>query len=96
MQSSVRTSQETHYVSATKPNLLMLSREIIAVYCENHTEHISALLRRNPEFPNTRANGIYNYHCALTGSNCTRLTVTTAGSISLISRAVAPSNLQWP
>jgi hypothetical protein len=36
---SVRTSQETHYISITKPNRLMLFREIIAVYCENHTEH---------------------------------------------------------
>jgi hypothetical protein len=32
---SVRTSQETHYVSATKPNRLMLFRETVAVYCEN-------------------------------------------------------------
>jgi hypothetical protein len=39
MQSSVRTPQETHYVSATKPNRLMIFRKIIAVYCENHTEH---------------------------------------------------------
>jgi hypothetical protein len=37
---SVRTSQETHHVSATKPNRLMLFRETVAVYCENHTEHI--------------------------------------------------------
>jgi hypothetical protein len=36
---SVRTSQETHYVSATKPNRLMLFRETVAVYCENHMEH---------------------------------------------------------
>jgi hypothetical protein len=36
---SVRTSQETHYVSATETNRLMLFREIIAVYCENRTEH---------------------------------------------------------
>jgi predicted Zn-dependent protease with MMP-like domain len=36
---SVRTSQETRYVSATKPNRLMLFRETVAVYCENHTEH---------------------------------------------------------
>jgi hypothetical protein len=35
----VRTSQETHYVSATEPNRLMLFRETVAVYCENHTEH---------------------------------------------------------
>jgi hypothetical protein len=34
-----RFTWETHYVSATKPNRLMLFREIIAVYCENHTEH---------------------------------------------------------
>jgi hypothetical protein len=33
---SVRTSQETHYVSATKPNRLMLFKEKIAVYyCDN-------------------------------------------------------------
>jgi hypothetical protein len=36
---SVRTSQETHYVTATKPNRLMLFGETVAVYCENHTEH---------------------------------------------------------
>jgi hypothetical protein len=47
--SSFRTSQETHYVSATKPNRLMLFREIIAVYCENHTEHINTLCRQNAE-----------------------------------------------
>jgi translation initiation factor IF-1 len=33
----VRTSQETHYVSITKPNRLMLFGETVAVYCENHT-----------------------------------------------------------
>jgi hypothetical protein len=36
---SVRTSQETHYISATETNRLMLFRETVAVYCENHTEH---------------------------------------------------------
>jgi hypothetical protein len=36
---TVRTSQETHYVSATKPNRLILYGETVAVYCENHTEH---------------------------------------------------------
>jgi hypothetical protein len=50
MQSSVRTSQETHYVSATKPNRLILFKEIIAVYCENHTEHINTLCGQNAEF----------------------------------------------
>jgi hypothetical protein len=36
---SVRTSQETHYVSAKKPNRLMLLQEIIAAYCENHVTY---------------------------------------------------------
>jgi thioredoxin-related protein len=36
---TVRTSQETHYVSTTEPNRLMLFGETHAVYCENHTEH---------------------------------------------------------
>jgi hypothetical protein len=36
---TVRTSQETHYVSAAKPNRLMLFGETVAVYCENHTEY---------------------------------------------------------
>jgi thioredoxin-related protein len=36
---TVRTSQETHYVSAKEPNRLMLFSETVAVYCENHTEH---------------------------------------------------------
>jgi hypothetical protein len=46
---AVRTSQETHDVSATKPNLLMLFREIIAVYCENRMEHISRLWQHEAE-----------------------------------------------
>jgi hypothetical protein len=36
---TVRTSQETHYVSAIEPNRLMLFGETAAVYCENQTEH---------------------------------------------------------
>jgi broad-specificity NMP kinase len=40
---SVRTSQETHYVSTTEPNRLMLFREIIAVYCESHVKHTNTL-----------------------------------------------------
>jgi hypothetical protein len=45
-----RTSQKTHYVSATKTNRLILFREIIAVYCENHTEHINTLFGQNSKF----------------------------------------------
>jgi hypothetical protein len=57
------TSQETHYVSATKPNRLMLFREIIAVYCENHTEHINTLCGQNAEFWYVIAGGKYSNHC---------------------------------
>jgi hypothetical protein len=46
---SVRTSQETHYVSATETNRLILFREVIAVYCENHMEHINTLCAQNVE-----------------------------------------------
>jgi hypothetical protein len=35
----VRTRQETHYVSATEPNRLILFGETVAVYCENYMEH---------------------------------------------------------
>jgi hypothetical protein len=59
----VRTSQETHYVSVTKPNRLMLFRETIAVYCENHTEHTNTLRGQNAEFCN-----IYKSSSYLTGN----------------------------
>jgi hypothetical protein len=46
----VRTSQETHYVSITTTNRLMLFGEIISVYCENHTGHINILCELNAHF----------------------------------------------
>jgi hypothetical protein len=46
----VRTSQETHYISAAKPNRLMLFGETVAVYCENHTEHTDTLCAQNAGF----------------------------------------------
>jgi hypothetical protein len=39
----VRTSQETHYASATKPHRSMLFGETVAVYWANHTEHTNTL-----------------------------------------------------
>jgi hypothetical protein len=62
---SVRTSQETHYVSATKPNRLMLFRETVAVYCENHTEHIKTRCGQNPEFWYVKSGGKYSNRWAL-------------------------------
>jgi hypothetical protein len=40
---AVHTSQETHRVSATEPNRLMLCGETVAVCCENRTEHRDTL-----------------------------------------------------
>jgi hypothetical protein len=46
---TVRTSQETHYVSSTEIKRLMLFRETVAVYCEKHTEHTNTLCGQNAE-----------------------------------------------
>jgi hypothetical protein len=48
--SLIRTWQETYRVSATNPNRLMLFRENIAVYCENHMKHTTTLCGKNAEF----------------------------------------------
>jgi hypothetical protein len=56
----VRTSQETHYVYATKPNRLMLFSEIVAVYCGNHTEDTNTLYGQNAELFTTKS-GRYSY-----------------------------------
>jgi hypothetical protein len=58
--SSVPTSQETHYVSATKTNRLMLFWETVAVYCEIHKEHVNTLCVQNAEIYCVKAGGAYN------------------------------------
>jgi hypothetical protein len=45
----------------------MLFREIIAVCCENHTEHINTLCGQNAEFIDVKAGGTYSYHWTLKG-----------------------------
>jgi hypothetical protein len=39
-----------HSVSITTTNRLMLFVERVAVYCENHREHINTLCEQNAEF----------------------------------------------
>jgi hypothetical protein len=56
---SVRTSQETYEVSATKANRLMLFRETVAAYGDNHTEHTDTLCRQNAEFYYVKAGLVY-------------------------------------
>jgi hypothetical protein len=63
----VHTSQETHYVSATNTNRLMLFMETVAVYCENHMEHIDTLCGQNAEFQCVKAGGTYSKYSALKG-----------------------------
>jgi hypothetical protein len=64
---SVPTSKKTQRVSIIKINWLMLFREIIAVYSENHMESINTLCEQNVELLNVKAGGRYSYHCALKG-----------------------------
>jgi hypothetical protein len=42
-------------------------REIVAVYCENHTEHMNTMCGMNAEFWYDKAGGIYSNHSALKG-----------------------------
>jgi hypothetical protein len=63
-ENSARTSQETRHVSATKPSRLILFREIIAVYCENHTEHINKLCLKC-RFCQLQKGGTHSNHCVL-------------------------------
>jgi hypothetical protein len=63
--SLVRTSQETHYVTTTEPNRLMLFGETVAAYCENRTEHTDTLCGQNAEFWCVKAGGTYSNHCSL-------------------------------
>jgi hypothetical protein len=66
VKNSARTSQETYYVSATKPSWLMLFGRTVAVYCENHTEHTDTLCGQNAEFWCVKG-GICSNHWALNG-----------------------------
>jgi hypothetical protein len=59
---SVRTSQETYYISATKTNRLMLFRERIPVYCEKHTKYTDIIFGQNAEFYCVKAGGAYSNH----------------------------------
>jgi hypothetical protein len=44
IKNAVLTSQETYYVSVTKPKRLILCGETVATYRDNHTEHTDTVL----------------------------------------------------
>jgi hypothetical protein len=43
----------------------MLFRETVAVYCENHMEHLNTLSGQNAEFWYVKVGGTYSDHWAL-------------------------------
>jgi hypothetical protein len=47
---SVRISQDTHYVSTTETNRLILFGGTVAVYCGNHTAHTDTRVGRMQSF----------------------------------------------
>jgi hypothetical protein len=50
----------------TEINWLMLFKEIIAVYCENHMKHTNAIYGKNAEFYDVKAGGACSHILALT------------------------------
>jgi hypothetical protein len=69
MKYSVRTSQETYYLSATKPNRLMLFSETVAVYSENRTEHTDTPCRQNTVYINSVRTSKETYYLSATKPN---------------------------
>jgi hypothetical protein len=69
----VRTSQETHHVSATETNWLILFTETVAVYCVMHAEHTNTLCERNAEFQCSVRTSQETQHASVTKSNRLRL-----------------------
>jgi hypothetical protein len=65
----VPTIQETHCKSITKPNPLMLFREIVADYCENHTEHTDTLCGQNAVYINSVRTSQETHHVSATVTN---------------------------
>jgi hypothetical protein len=57
----VRTSKRTPHFTITKINWLMLFKEIIAVYSENHAKPINTKCR----ITTVKAGGSYSYRSAL-------------------------------
>jgi hypothetical protein len=60
---SDRISKKTPHFTITNFNLLMLFKEIIAVYSDNHAEPVNTKYR----ILFIKASGTYRYHSALKG-----------------------------
>jgi hypothetical protein len=60
---SARTSKRTPHFTITKINWLMLFKEVIAVYSDNHTKPIN----KNTALMTVQADGSYSYRSDLKG-----------------------------
>jgi hypothetical protein len=54
----------TSYVTEYTPSRLMLFRETVDVYWENHTEYTNTPCGQNAELFNIKVGDTYDYHCA--------------------------------
>jgi hypothetical protein len=62
---SVLASKTSQHISMTTVNWLMLFKEIIAVYSENHAKPINTLCGHNSELSNVKVAGACSKHYAL-------------------------------
>jgi hypothetical protein len=58
-------SQETPYLSATENKQLLLFREDIDAYCENHTKNTNTLSGHIAQLWYVKAGGTYSNHWSL-------------------------------
>jgi hypothetical protein len=94
---SVRTSQRTHYVSATNINLSVLFREVHTVYCESDAKHTNALCGQNVEFYYDKARGVRNNHRAQRGANVCDISRSSLTAEACLSSAwVHAYKRNWP
>jgi hypothetical protein len=61
---SVYIARETYYASATKTDQLILFREQITSYCEDHSKHINMACGHSAEVPYVNAGGKYGDYLA--------------------------------
>jgi hypothetical protein len=64
---SVRTAKKTQHFTITKINWLMVFKEIIAVYSENHTKPINTICVQNAMLLVAKAGGNFSYQWVVNG-----------------------------
>jgi hypothetical protein len=77
--------ERKHSVSITKTNCLIMFKEAVAVYRENHRKLTNTLCRRNVELIYVNAGGTYSYR-ALEGHVMT--------CVAMVTDAYSPARLE--